>query len=277
MTNELQKNTLNVEIWKNALKKTAKILLLLLLVGFYISALIVVLFPRFSAKIYNFMGLSRAEEFSLERVYEKSKNNADLYNLIVFEQNQENYEKELNYINLLLVNDEFDEFCEALDESAIKAIEDKSMIAYMCNIKGYLLGQKVKCMFKLGISTETFIYSNLAAQNNLIENSYATYVGLVYDSNMSASKKQEMVENLNATINSDGDMLEDLFKERIADIILAQESAEGMVEKILLEYALMENYKAGHLYNLIIENATQAEVYRQLYLSSANEYYELVK
>lgn len=279
MAKELQKNILTADVWKNALKKTAKILLVVILVGFYISGMIVVIFPRFSAKIYNFMGLSRAEEYSLERVYEKSKDNADLYNLIVFEQNQKNYEKELNYINLLMVSDDYDKFCENLDKSAIKAIEEKSMIAHMCNVNGYLASQKVKCMFNLGLGVETFIYTNLTAENNLIENSYASYVELVYDSNMSKAKKKEAIETLNETFEQSNNNLtiEDLFKERIADIIIAQTAEEDAAKKILLEYALMENYKAGELYNLIIENTVQAEVYEQLYLESVTSYYNLVK
>ncbi len=279
MTSETQKNVITADIWKNALKKTAKILLIFILVGFYVNAMIVVLFPRFSAKIYNFMGLSRAEEYSLERVYEKDKDNADLYNLIVFEQNQKNYEKELNYINLLMINDDYDKFCEKLDESAAKTIKDKSMIAYMCNTNGYIVSQKVKCLFNLGLSAETFIYSNLADKNNLKENSYAVYVEFIYDSNMKGDKKKEMIANLNETFDSENPdvCIEDLFKERIANIILEQNTAENLTDKILLEYALMENYKAGHLYNLIVENAAQAEVYKQLYIASVNEYYDLLK
>ena len=278
MSEEVQKITIGPEVWKNALKKAAKTLLIVILVGFYVNVMLVALFPRFSVKVYNFMGLTRAEEYSLERVYEKSKDSADLYNLIVFEQMQKNNEKELNYINLLMVSDDYDKFCNELDASAIKTIEDKSLIAHMCNTKGYLINQKVKCLFNLGIGAETFIYSNLNS-NYLTENSYTTFVGLVFDSNMTAAKKQEAITNLNETFEQSNNNLtiEDLFKERIADIMLERAKVTELVDKVLLEYALMENYKAGYLYNVIMENDVQAETYRTLYVSSSNDYYNLVK
>lgn len=278
MSNEVQKTVITAEVWKNALKKTVKILFVVIMLVFYINAMVLTLLPRFSAKVYRFMGFSRAEEYSLERVYEKSKDNADLYNLIVFEQNKKNYEKELNYINMLMINDEYNEFCEQLDLSAMKTIKDKSLIAYMCNTKNYINSQKVKCLFNLGIPVETFIYSNLAT-DYLTENSYATYIEIVYNSNMSWSQKKEKIEALNETFSSQNPdvIVEDLFKERIADIVLEKTREKGLSEKILLEYSLMENYKAGYLYNLIIENETQAEVYKQFYIGSAELYYELVK
>ena len=278
MSEEVQKITIGPEVWKNALKKAAKTLLIVILVGFYVNVMLVALFPRFSVKVYNFMGLTRAEEYSLERVYEKSKDSADLYNLIVFEQMQKNNEKELNYINLLMVSDDYDKFCNELGASAIKTIEDKSLIAHMCNTKGYLINQKVKCLFNLGIGAETFIYSNLNS-NYLTENSYTTFVGLVFDSNMTAAKKQEAITNLNETFEQSNNNLtiEDLFKERIADIMLERAKVTELVDKVLLEYALMENYKAGYLYNVIMENDVQAETYRTLYVSSSNDYYNLVK
>lgn len=278
MSEGVQKTIIDAEAWKNILKKVAKILLIVVLVGFYVSATIVVLFPRFSAKVYNFMGLSRAEEYSLERVYEKSKDNADLYNLIVFEQSHKNYQKELNYINMLMVSDGYDEFCENLNKSALDSIGDKSLIAHMCNTNGYLVNQKIKCLFNLGIGTETFIYSNLNS-NYLTENSYATFVNLVYDSNMTAEQKQEVITTLNETFEQTNSNLtvEDLFKERIADIMLEKVSATELVDKVLLEYALMENYKAGYLCNVIMENSIQAETYRTLYLSTSNDYYNLIK
>ena len=276
MKNETQKTTITAEVWKNSFKKALKILFIVLVAGFYLNLIIVALSPRFSAKVYNFMGFDNAEEYCLEKTYEKTKSNADLYNLIVFEQSQKDYQKELNYINLLFVSCGYDEFCKNLDESALKAIEDKSLVAHLCDTNAYLINQKVKCLFNLGIDAETFVYSNLKG-DYLTENSYASYIQLIYDSNLSKEKKQEMINTLNNTSSLQNGVVEDLFKERIADLILAKQNAEKNNEKILIEYSLMENYKAGYLYNLILENSTQAEAYKTLYSESASAYYQLIK
>ena len=94
MVENSNEKLLTKKVVLNSFKILAKTLILLIFVFFYIISTMFFLAPKFDAKIFNFFGLKKAEEACYVQAYEKSENNADLYNLILFESELQNYEKE---------------------------------------------------------------------------------------------------------------------------------------------------------------------------------------
>ena len=86
---------LNKQMWINSLKICLKIILAVCAAFFYMISVMFILAPNFDAKIFNFLGCKKAEESCLVQVYEKSDAITDLYNVVLIEQQLNNYEKEL--------------------------------------------------------------------------------------------------------------------------------------------------------------------------------------
>ena len=103
-TNEVY---IDKKTWLNSFKTFAKIMLAVVFVFFYLISALFFLAPNFDAKIFNFFGIVRAEEACYEMQYKKSGQLSDLYNLVLFEQEHSNKEKELEYITELMSDDEF--------------------------------------------------------------------------------------------------------------------------------------------------------------------------
>lgn len=239
----------NKTIWINSLVLTIKVVLSCVLAFFYALSLFFVAVPTTSAKIFGFLGLKKAEEASYVRAYELSLDNADLYNVILFENKQENAEKELYYINLMLSSKDYDSFCIKYNSSSLASlvdsnneISDKKRVPYICNINSYFLNQKVKCLNKLGVKSESinkFVLNSLVG-DDLFETSFTTYVNIIYaDNSLSSEAKIEKVTDLLSVSNGEKN-IDQLIDERLINLddVLGRENLP-VVSKILAKFAVM--------------------------------------
>lgn len=240
---------LNKMVWINSLVLVLKILLSCVLAFFYALSLFFVAVPTTSAKIFGFLGFKKAEEASYIRVYELSLDNADLYNVILFENKQDNTEKKLYYINLMLSSKDYDSFCIKYNQSSLASlvnsnneINDKKRVPYICNINSYFLNQKVKCLNKLGAKSEiinNFVLNNLLG-DDLFETSVATYVNIIYaDNSLSSEAKIEKITDLLSVSNGEKS-IDQLIDDRLIslDEVLSRENLP-VVSKILANFAVM--------------------------------------
>lgn len=240
---------LNKMVWINSLVLVLKILLSCVLAFFYALSLFFVAVPTTSAKIFGFLGFKKAEEASYIRVYELSLDNADLYNVIFFENKQENTEKELYYINLMLSSKDYDSFCIKFNNSSLASlvnsnneINDKKRVPYICNINSYFLNQKVKCLSELGAKSEIindFVLNNLVG-DDLFETSVATYVNIIYaDSSLSSEAKIEKITDL-LSVSNEEKSIDQLIDDRLIslDEVRSRENLP-VVSKILANFAVM--------------------------------------
>lgn len=266
---------LNKNVLINSLKLFAKTLVCLIFIFFFVISSLFVLAPKFDAKIFSFFGLKKAEEACYERVYDKSNSCADLYNLIVFESELENYEKELYYINLLNCREDYDEFCNKLDNSALQTINDKSLVAYTCNTNAYLINQKIKSMYKLGFDSgvsptvRNFVKAKLESEE-LFDSAYATYVEMVCaDNNLTNSQK---IEKLNLIKN----ICSDLVSTRLNNLQNFKKGKITVAEAIIAQNTIVNINKANYL----IEKENQSEdleLAKTAYEFSLEEYNALIK
>lgn len=274
MTNTKDKK---YNVWKGATISFLKIIGIVVCAFFFVTTTLFSLFPSLGTEYYNILGLTKAEELCYERQYQKTDNIADLYNLVVFEQDKNNL-KQLQYINELMNKKGYTDFCEKLNDSALGKTTEKSLIAYVGDVHAYLVNQKVKCLYELNISAETFIYSCLKT-DNLTEQSFASFVELVRkDNSLSKTEKTQKYEDLLSTFEADGQTLEVLLNNRLLDInnkLGEMNLSEN--EKIILQYSLMNDYRACYIVYHTIGNEVKTSEFETKYNDARNVYNNLVK
>ena len=274
-----KENSLNVSVWKNAILTFLKILVFCVILCFYVVAVLFFVYPYANVKLFRFMGLKSAEEASLVQVYNQSESDADLYNLIVFEQEQSSFEKELYYINLLTNSESYNEFCDKLDLSSLNAVgEDKTLIPYICNTRSYLNNQKVLCLVNMNQTVDTFIHSSLSG-DYLFEYSYTTYLEQVYTSNRTIEEKQELINRLYQTYSLDdaGVTIIELIANRINNLEQYIQNEENEAKIIIASHTLM-NMRRGEYISSIIINGENDELTiqaREVYQTALSNYNNL--
>lgn len=274
MTNTKDKK---YNVWKGATVSFLKIIGIVVCAFFFVITTLFSLFPSLGTEYYNILGLKKAEELCYERQYQKTDNIADLYNLVVFEQDKNNI-KQLQYINELMNKKGYADFCRKLNNSALSKTSEKSLIAYAGDVHAYLVNQKVKCLYELNISAETFIYSCLKT-DNITEQSFASFVELVRkDDVLSKERKIQKYEDLLNTFEADGQILEVLLNNRLLDInnkLGEMNLSEN--EKIILQYSLMNDYRACYIVYHTIGNEVKTSEFETKYNDARNEYNNLIK
>jgi len=278
VTNEVY---IDKKTWLNSFKTFAKIMLAVVFVFFYLISALFFLAPIFDAKIFNFFGIVRAEEACYEMQYKKSGQLSDLYNLILFEQEHSNKEKELEYITELMSDDEYDEFCTKLDVSSVYNTKNKSMYAYVGDVNAYLMNRKIKCLYGLTDKESAIQVEVLKSLKNgkITEYAFATYVDLLKNNKKTTKEDYKALLETFELNYADKDVAEllDLRIDQIEEL-LASSSVKGKVSEILLEFSLMKLSYAGYVvYNAIGEDDSKINEFKQLYESSAGRYANLIK
>ncbi len=202
MAKQTAKDDSMKKVWINAFKTFGKILLGIAVCFCFFTASLFYLSPMNAAKLFNFLNLKNAEETCYEYAYSKDKTITSLYNLVLFEMDMGNPEIELYYLNLLLSDENYGDFCEKLDASSLGEITNKALVAYSCNANSFLINQKVKCMYNLHMinpassATENFVKQKLE-EHDTVEHSFSTYVDLVLnDSSLSDGRKIDLLNSL---------------------------------------------------------------------------------
>lgn len=261
-------NTLKEE---NLTKKTVKIALKMLLdcfVGLMVAFVsIFAIFPKFSLKINQALGLKRVQEYNYQMIYDRSGNIADLYNLIIFEEELEKTNKELICLNEILTRNDYDDFCKAMDEASIKKINNKKLIPYSANVNGYLVGRKVYCLYSLGSkNVQSFVYQQ-TKNSKYKEYSFAVYVDLVVgDENLTAEQKEIILSEFIDLQELDTEKaqlvsMKELVKNKIDglnSLIKLESTSEN--NKLIFTYELMRFYGANaSLYEILSKGANISE------------------
>lgn len=259
-------------VWKNSLFSFFKILVSLFLVLTFFVTLLFFVYPKASVRLFRALNLKNAQEASLVRVYEKSGSNVDLYNLIIFEQNTNQFDKELKYINELSGKDDYDEFCDKLDTSSLNQVKNqKSLVPVLCNTRSFLNNQKMKCLWELGEEAKTFVHSTLL-DDYAYEFSFATYVYYLSEKFSGNELKQKYQDLLSTSKIDGGDLIsvETLLNSRL-EKLLVEKKSEKSEEKIVRLYSLTNMSKGNYqicltLYGENNENTINA---KQMFTNSS--------
>ena len=223
-----------------------------------------VLFPNTSAKISQVLGFKHIEGLSYQKIYQRSGKITDLYNVIIFEQEQKHYETELKYVDIMLERDDYGGFCDNLDKASIKNSTDKNLIAYTANSNAYFLSRKVICCYKLGKTIDNFVFGQLK-NGKITEQSYATYVDLIFeDESLTSAEKQQKISQM-IELEISGENLIDLLNLRINNINDKISIETDDNKKIILTYCLMRTYRANYFVYDVLGDDTKKEDNYNLY------------
>ncbi len=273
-----QENVLTKKVWLNSLKLFGKVTFAVIFALFYFISMMFFISPKTDAKIFKFLGAKKAQEACYIRAYDKSQSKGDLYNLILFESELENYDKELYYLNLLMNDESYVEFCLRLDESAFETVtlDNIETLVYICNTNSYLINQKVKCMYHLGFDSvlSPTVRNYLKAQlesDYPFETSFATYVELVY--NDASITKEEKMERVNTAYNA----LNSLIQQRTVFLNEFNSAVNITVkEQIISQHTIVNIKKAIYIIDLINDSGN-AGVSKLNYEKALKTYYNLIE
>lgn len=120
---------------------------------FYFFAISFCLFPKFMVKTCSKMNWTGGEVLAYQRIYERSDEIEDLYNLTMACINLEKNDLAVKNIDKLQEHEDYAEFCEKLDLSAMQSSE-KKYLAFVANLDSYLMSQKVRALFSNGKETK---------------------------------------------------------------------------------------------------------------------------
>ena len=259
---KISKNSQNSQEIKLSKKNVFNILKLLLLI-FSISIFSFFVFlgamffiaPKVDAKIFNFFGIKSAEEACYKQVYKKSNSNADLYNLILFEKQIKNYEKELEYINELKGKSDYKEFCKKMDLTGLDYCQNnKNQYIYFADVNAYFEARKVICKFNLNVNKGINYNILLDLQENLggddlTEYSIFEYVNLVLTTDsLTKTEKTNLIKKV-----SENSIIE-LVIERINNIENKIDTTTDEVELILLQNSLVNHLKSVYYYEIMLND-----------------------
>ncbi|MBR3885835.1 MAG: hypothetical protein IKJ33_05215 [Clostridia bacterium] len=233
--------------WVKGVKIALKTLVACFVVIMFSLTFIFVLFPKFSLKINNTLGLDKVKELNYQMIYKRTDKITDLYNVILFEAELGKTSKELEYIDEIIKRDDYVDFCKTMDKVSFESSKDKQMIPYLVNVNGYLTSRKIVCLYELDINgIETYVYRQTAT-GKFAEYSFATYVDLVCDDEtLTDAQKREKLSFIINIVDTSGKTHKELLNKRIDDInnrLNIEDSEEG---KISLQYALTRIYRARY-------------------------------
>lgn len=235
---------------KNGLKIGLNTLVACFVVIMFSLTFIFVLFPKFSLKINNSLGLDGIKELNYQMIYNRSGKITDLYNVILYECELGKTSKELGYIDEMIARDDYNEFCETMDKASLKSVKDKNMLPYSVNVNGYLLSRKVICLYNLKKEgLETYVYRQTSV-GKISEYSFSTYVDLIYnDNSLTDAQKREKLAflmNINEVKNNELISQAELLDLRIGYINDRLISEKDKEEQIALQYTLTRIYRSRY-------------------------------
>lgn len=251
MDNAVHSEELNI---KNGVKIGLKTLLDCFIVVMLLMCSIFVLLPKMSLKIHEITGNKKMQELNYKMIYANSNNIADLYNLIIFEGELENYKEELYYIDKMISRADYDGFCAELDKVSVEKIDSEGLTAYSANVNGYLLSRKVICMYNLGEGgLEAYVYRQVQS-GKLSEYTFSSYVDSVYfDKTLTQEEKSEKLSCIMDTMDGINGKLSELLQTRVNGLKTAITIVDDN-KKDILRYTLMRIYASRYYVYDVIGN-----------------------
>lgn len=264
----MDKTLNNEKDMKNIAKIALKTLLDCFIGLMLILCSIFVLFPKFSLKINQTLGLAKVQEYNYQLIYKRSDNIADLYNVIICEENLGKTKKELNYLNEILARNDYQDFCKAMDNATISKLNDKKLIASTANVNGYLTARKVYCLYSLNSkNVESFVYQQTKS-GKYKEYTFAVFVDLVVgDTKLTQSQKKELLSEF--IVLSE---FEKLVETKIAGLVsFVDNKNTSENDKLVYKYELMRYYGANASLYEILGDAGKQESNLNLYNNLKNQ------
>lgn len=144
--NKNEQNVKDLKLGKVVFTTVLKTIGIIMFVfGFIVMSMSVVT-PRTMLKTFDSMGLDGAGYLVQKRMYERDNTNQNLYNLIQRAIENEKYEDQVKYIDIMIHLDDYSSFCEEVD-NATKQILGAKYSIYADSYDTYLRRHLVKALY----------------------------------------------------------------------------------------------------------------------------------
>lgn len=261
-------NTDSKFIVKTALITFAKSLVLMVAVLFFVFSFCYVLFPKSIASVYEALGYNKGVVTAYERIYNKSKKNSDLYNLIQKSISANTYQVSSKYIEVLLQTEDYEDFVNKTNEALIKEADVK-YIAYVGDLDGYLTSELVIAKYMQGdkedakkLAIDDLVNGNLPG-GNIYSFALSAYLNcLINDSTISSSGLKSEVREILSTKVYDI-KVEDLLEDR--ELVADYTKSSDLVDKILRVYTCLkiEKFKF-QVYTILLDEELSSNAKEQV-------------
>ena len=214
---------------------------------FYAFAVVLVVSPKTSIRIYDFIGAEQASLVAYERVYLSSGTLADLYNLVQKSVETKNHEKTSRYIKELQAKSDYTEFCKKVN-SAVHQVTDKKYVAYVGDLDGYLVSQNILALYNNGQKNEALSVALSDFDNdNIYSFGLASYLeSVLNDKELSSEeKKSKLLEVNNMAITSGGAQKYVCSAVEERKVLVNVEQYTNEIDRLLKVYTSLKinNYK----------------------------------
>ncbi len=242
---------------------TALVAIVFVALGFY------VINPKLSAQICSNLGLKNFEVSCYELVYARSKDDGDLYNLIVKLGNVNKPQKQTEYINKLQKSERYDTFCENLDNSIVETYKNNQISAKnlvsLYGINEFITYTEIINYVKCGNLDKAY---ELALASKNTDKDYEISMFYYFDYLMTNDISAEQKTYYSTMIKTEAlEYLE--FKDSTISFSNAAEQILYSYAKVKIKYSKYVLYK---LTNDANENSAKTE-----WQTAVNEYNNLVR
>ncbi|MBQ8468556.1 MAG: hypothetical protein IJ542_02240 [Clostridia bacterium] len=236
---------------------------IIVLVGIVVvfSLCFFVINPYVSAKVCSALGFKNLEASCYELIYIRTKNNSDLYNLVVKLGGINKYAKQSKYIELLKNDANYGDFCAEADQSFAEAYNNNQISAkslaklygtneYLASTHAinYILLNNYDEAYNVIVSTKQAA-SGAAFTDRDYELAVYYYVDYLYSSAVTNSNCKNYCQKLAST--TDGNMIAYLIERQASNELLLSSATEGSYQKIVALYAKVKiTYSKFVLYKM---------------------------
>ena len=277
---ELQEE--NVEVGNTVFSTFMKTFGFLICAVFYVLAIAVCIMPKTSSKFYELFDSKNAVVVCYEKIYEKSGQNADLYNLILKSIDAKNHKLTAKYIKELREKDNYIEFCDEVNSASVSATENK-YIAYVADLDGYLVSQRIVALYSKGSkkTAENEAINDIVYNENIYSFGISAYVDcLMNDENFTEQEKnQKLIDFYEKVIdvNDSQKEISTYIEEKRTEVDLSNAVGNDKVDKILRVYTSLKIDNIKLLYYEATANETEANAMRLQIEELQDIYADLIK
>ena len=151
----------------------------------------------FNPKVASEYASKNAQAVLYEKTYRKSGQIVDLYNAIEINLSTEKYFVASKLIEEMKARDDYSEFCNKVNQSAISQTTEKSMLVLVADYDAYLTSQLVKSYYLSNFTekAEELASRELTANSNIYDWCFGTYVDCVAtDKLLTQEERQEALK-----------------------------------------------------------------------------------
>lgn len=146
-TSGVKSATKDVKLGGLIIKTILKTLWLMAFILGFVVVGMSVLTPRIVLKSFDSLGLNRAGYLIQKRMYERDDSKENLFNLIQRAIEDEHYKDQVEYIQIMMQDDDYSDFCEAVDKETRVVLGQRYSI-YADSYDTYLRRHLVEALYK---------------------------------------------------------------------------------------------------------------------------------